>query len=128
MTVTRNWILLAILIEACGALAQDSPPLHAPTFLYPNPFRFSYPRTAQTATVSNIGKVEILPGKMKAEVKFLADRGWAYACNAPSEDYIRNLKSGDRVTIKPDNKSVHLEIRGRHLRLKIVDADRWGRL
>jgi hypothetical protein len=129
MTVTRNWILLTIVVAACGALAQHSQPLPAPTVLYPDPFRFSYPHTAQVATVLDIGKVEILPaGKVKVEVKFRADGGWAYACNAPSENYIRTLKRGDRVSIRPDAKFVRLKTQGKHLRLKIIDVDRWGSL
>lgn len=128
MTITRNWILLTIVIAACAAFAQHSQPLPAPSVLYPNPSRFSYPHTAQIATVSGIGKVEILPGKVKVEVKLLADGGWLYVCSAPSEDSIRSLKSGDRVSIQPDNKSVHLKTRGKRLRLAIIDADRWGRL
>jgi len=78
--------------------------------------------------VSGIGKVEILPGRVRVEVKFLADGGWAYACNAPSEDYIRTLKQGNRVSIRPDDKFVHLRTQGKHLRLKIIDVDRWGNL
>jgi hypothetical protein len=106
MTVTRNWILLTIVVAACGALAQHSQPLPAPTVLYPDPFRFSYPHTAQVATVLDIGKVEILPaGKVKVEVKFRADGGWAYACNAPSENYIRTLKRGDRVSKYPSART-----------------------
>ena len=128
MTVTRTWILLTIVVAACGALAQHSRPLPAPSVLYPDPFRFSYPHTAQVATVSGIGKVEILPGRVRVEVKFLADGGWAYACNAPSEDYIRTLKQGNRVSIRPDDKFVHLKTQGKHLRLKIIDVDRWGNL
>src|ERR1700687_1577436 len=128
MRITRNWILLAVIIVACGAFAQHSQPLPAPTVLYPNPSRFSYPHTAQIATVSSLGKVEIFPGKMKVGVRLLADGGWLYVCSAPSEDYVRNLKSGDRVSIQPDNKSVHLKTRGKRLRLNIIDADRWGTL
>lgn len=128
MTVTRNSVLLILIVAACGALAQHSQPLPEPMVLYPNPFRFSYPHTAQVAIVSGIGKVEILPGKVRVELKFLADDGWLYSCNAPSENYIRDLKKGDRVTIHPDDKSVHLEVRGKHLHLKIIDADRWYRL
>lgn len=128
MTVARNSVLLVLIVAACGGLAQRSQPLPDPAVLNPSPFRFSYPHTAQIAIVSGIGKAEILPGKVKVEVKFLADGGWVYACNSPSENYIRNLKNGDRVTIRPDDKSVHLEIRGKRLRLKIIDADRWHRL
>ena len=126
--MTVNWILFTIVLAACGAIAQDSQPLPAPTVLYPNPVRFSYPHTAQSAAVSDIGKVEILPGKAKVEVKFLADSGWAYSCNAPSKDYIRMLKRGDRVSIRPDNKFVYLKTQGKHLRLKIIDVSRWGNL
>ena len=125
MKVTRNWILLIIVVAACGALAQHSQPLPAPTVLYPNPWRISYPHTEQVASVSDIGKVEILPGKVKVEVKFLAAGGWAYACNAPSEDYIRTLKRGERVSIHPDDKFVHLKTQGEHLHLKIVDVTRF---
>jgi len=128
MTVTRNWILLTIVIAAWAALAQRSQPLPAPTVLYPNPLRSSYPHTAQIATVSDIGKVEILPDKVKVEVKFLADGGWAYACNAPSEGYISTLKQGVRVSIRPDDKFVYLKTQGKHLRLKIIDVTRWGNL
>lgn len=78
--------------------------------------------------MSSIGKVEILPGKEKVEVKFLADGGWSYSCNAPSENYIRTLKQGDRVSIRPDNKFVYLKTRGRHLRLKIIDVSCLGSL
>jgi hypothetical protein len=46
------------------------------------------------ATVSGIGQVEILSGKVKIEVKLLADGGWLYLCPAPSEEYIRDLKRG----------------------------------
>jgi hypothetical protein len=42
---------------ACTAFAQHSHPLLAPSVLYPNPSRFSYPHTAQIATVSGIGRV-----------------------------------------------------------------------
>jgi hypothetical protein len=128
MTVTPNWILLTIVVAACGALAQHSQPLPAPSVLYPDPFRFSYPHSAQVATVLDIVKVEILPGKVKVEVKFRTDGGWAFACNAPSEDYIRTLKQGDRVSIRSDDKFVHLKTQGKHLRLKIIDVDRWGNL
>lgn len=128
MTITRNWILFTVVFAACGAIAQDSQPLPAPTVLYPNPVRFSYPHTVQSAAVSGIGKVEILPGKAKVEVKFLADGGWAYFCNAPSEDYVRTLKRGDRVSIRPDNKFVYVKTQGKHLRLKIIDVSRWGNL
>jgi hypothetical protein len=78
--------------------------------------------------VSGVGKVEILSGKFKVEVKLLADSHWLYVCSAPSEDYIHDLKVGDRVSIRPDNKFIHLETSGKHLRLMIVDADPWGRL
>ena len=73
-------------------------------------------------------KGEILAGKVKVEGKFLADGGWAYACHAPSEDYIRTLKQGDRVSIRPDNQFVHLNTQGKHLRLKIIDVMCWGNL
>jgi hypothetical protein len=128
MMVTRNWILLTVIVTGCGAFAQYSQPLPAPTVLYPNPFRVSHPHTAQVATVSGIGRIEILPGKVKVEVKFLADGGWAYDCNAPSEDYIRTLKRGDRVSIRPDDKFVHLKTQGKRLRLKIINSTRWGNL
>jgi hypothetical protein len=68
--------------------------------------------------VLDIGKVEILPGKVKVEVMFLADGGWRYACNAPSEYYIRTLKQGDRVSVRPDDQFAHLKTQGKHLRLK----------
>src|SRR5260370_13563121 len=120
MTVTRNWILLTIVVAACVALAQHSQPLPAPTVLYPDPFRFSYPHTAQVATVLDIGKVEVLPGKVKVEVMFLADGGWRYACNAPSQGYIRTLKMGDRVSIPADDQFVHLKTHRKHPRLKSI--------
>lgn len=126
--IRRNWILLGIALVSCGVSAQHFQTFPAPTVLYPNPFRFSYPRTTQIATVSGIGKVEILAGKTKVEVKFLADGGWMYVCSAASQGYIRNLKVGDTVSIQPDDKSVRLEMRGERLRLKIIDADRWDNL
>ena len=128
MTITRRWIFLTIVVAAWAALAQRSQTFPAPTVLYPNPSRFSYPRTAQIATVSDIGRVEILSDKAKVEVKFLADGGWAYVCNAKSEDYISTLKRGERVSIRPDDKFVYLKTQGRRLRLKIVDVTRWGNL
>lgn len=128
MTSTRNWIVLTIVVAACAAFGQQSQPLPVPSVLYPNPSGLSYPHAAQIATVSGIGKVEILPGKVRIEVKLLADGGWLYVCSAPSEAYIRSLKIGDRVFIQPDNKSVRLKTRGKRLRLEIIDADRWGKL
>ena len=128
LTVARNWFLVVIVVADCGALPQHSQPLSAPTVLYPNPIRSSHPHTAQVATVSDIGEVEILLGKVKVEVKFFADGGWEYDCKAPSEDYIRTLKRGDRVSIRPDDKFVHLKTQGKHLRLEIIDVTRWGNL
>jgi hypothetical protein len=128
MRVTRNWIPLTIVIAAWAALAQRSQPLPAPTVLYPNPLRFSYPHTEQIATVSGFGKVEILPDKVKVEVKFLADGGWLYACSAPSEGYVSTLKQGERISIHPDDKFVYLKTQGKHLRLRIIDVSRWGNL
>jgi hypothetical protein len=121
--------VLAVVVV--GTLLGHSQSLPVPQALYPNPLRFSYPHTAQIATVSDIGKITLIPGsrKEKVEVKFLADDGWIYVCNAPSQRYIRTLKHGDRVSIQPHDKYVQLKTTvGENLRLKIIDVSRWARL
>ncbi len=77
-----------------------------------------------TNRLSNLAKLKFSRGKVKVEVKFLAEGGWAYTCNAASEDYIRTLKRGERVSIRPDDKFVYLEAKGKNLRLKIIDVTR----
>ena len=104
-------------------LAEPLPPV-----LYPNPFRFSYPRSAQSAVVSSVGNAKLPSGKKRTEVKLLADGGWLYVCTAGSADYIRGLNRGDRVSIKPDEKLIHVENGGKRFSLKIIDVDRWGNL
>jgi hypothetical protein len=113
------------------ALLGHSQSLPVPRVLYPNPLGSSYPRTAQIATVSDIGKITLIPGsrRERIEVKFLADGGWMYVCNAPSLGYIRTLTRGDRVSIQPHDKYIQLKTTvGENLRLKIIDVSRWARL
>lgn len=132
MMIARNWISLTIVLASCGAFAQLPQSLPVPPVLYPNPLRFSYPQTIQIATVSAIGKVTLLPGRERVEVRLRTgleqNDGWFYVCTAPSEYYVRGLKQGDRVSISPDAKSVRLKIQGKQLRLRIIDVDRWGTL
>jgi hypothetical protein len=128
MTILRYGILLALSFATPAARAQTSPLLQPPPVLYPNPVRSSYPRTAQSATISDFGKMEILPGKTKIEVIFRADSHWMYVCRVPSERYLRGLKRGGRVTIRPDERSVRLVTSHGHLRLEIIDATMWGDL
>jgi len=128
MTILRYGILLVLGFATPAALAQTSPLLQPPPVLYPNPVRSSYPRTAQGATISDFGKVEILPGKTKIEVIFRADSHWMYVCRVPSERYLRGLQRGGRVIIRPDETSVSLRTSLGRLRLEIIEATIWGDL
>jgi hypothetical protein len=128
MTILRYGIFLALGFATPAALAQTSPLLQPPPVLYPNPVRSSYPRTAQSATISDFGKVEVLPGNSKIEVIFRADSHWMYVCRVPSERYLRGLKRGGRVTIRPDERSVRLRTVAGRLRLEIIEATMWGDL
>jgi hypothetical protein len=96
--------------------------------LYRNPFRFSYPRSAQTGTISGIGYMKLPSGKERIEVKLLADTGWLYVCSAPSANYLRNLKRGDQVSIHPGDAHADVDSGDHRFRLKIIDVDRWAKL
>lgn len=128
MKIVRYGILFALGFGASAALAQTSQLLQPPPVLHPNPVSSSYTRTPQGATISDFGKVEILPGKMKIEVKFRADSHWMYVCRVPAESYLRGLKQGMRVTIRPDERTVHLRTSRGSLRLEIIEATMWGDL
>jgi hypothetical protein len=128
MTIVRYGFYLALGCATSVALAQNTQLLQPPPVLYPNPVRSSYPRTAQAATISDFGKVEILHGKTKIEVIFRADSHWMYVCGVPTEGYLRGLKRGQRVTIRPDERSVQLRTPRGRLRLEIIEATIWGDL
>ena len=127
MTILRYGIF-ALGFATSAVLAQTSPLLQPPPVLYPNPVRSSYPRTAQSATISDFGNAEILPGKSKIEVIFRADSHWMYVCRVPTEDYLRGLRRGMRVIIRPDEHTLRLRTWQGHLRLEIIEATMWGDL
>ena len=128
MKIAREAIYLTLMGAAAMAFGQDARLIRLPDVLYPNPFESLYSRTAQTATITDIGKEEILPGKTRVHVIFMADNHWMNVCSVAFDNYIRNLKKGERITIRPDEKSVRLKMEGRKRRLKLIEVSRWGNL